>query len=156
MTRVSHVTSSTFTLTNRTTGGVILIPSTVTTGHDLYVAITSQAHGSSTALPTVTDNDTGGNTFALIGETGSRKGTLFWKKGTVDTGGKLITIAGAKKSCSAGLSVYSGGFASVDPTTNWAAETVDAIDSFTPGFTPSFASSMVCMAVFNYNNDIVR
>jgi hypothetical protein len=153
MTRVSHLTSSTFTVGGETTGGKILIPSTVTTGHDLYCMITSRDHGNSAAHPTCVDTDTTGNTFALLGATGSRKGSLYWKKATAGTGGKLITIAGALGSCAAGLSVYSGGFPSVDPTTDWVADTISTGTTLADAFTPSFQSSMVCLAVFHYFND---
>src|SRR4051812_17881034 len=147
---VSHVTSSFFTVGGETTSGKILIPSTVTPGHDLYVMVASRGHSDAVAYPTVTDTDSAGNTFVLEGATASRKGTLFWKKATSGTSGKLITIAGASQSCSGVLSVYSGGLASGDPTTNLAAETNNLGSNTHAAFTPSNASSMICFAAYQY------
>jgi hypothetical protein len=148
-TLASFVTSSTFTVGNETTSGKILIPSSVLSGHDCYVMVTSKGHSSGADHPTVTDTDSGGNLFVVVNNTGSRKGTLYHKKATSGTAGKLISVAGAIQACAGALSVYSGGFEG-DPTTDLTVETNSAAAYSHAAITPSYGSSTVCVAVFGY------
>jgi hypothetical protein len=136
---------------NPTTSCTITIP-TVDVDDDLYVAVTSRDHTAGTALPTCTDNDTGGNTWSLVGNSTDRKALLFRKKATSGTSGKSISISGAVGSVSAVLKVFRGGAAG-DPTTNFAVETNASGDETDAGFTPSTADSMLCASIHNYAND---
>jgi PKD repeat protein len=147
---VSYVTSSQFTLGSETTLGRILIPSSVISGHDLYCLVGSDGHTTSIAYPTVTDTDSGGNAFALQGETAARKGTLWWKKATTDTAGKLITVAGCVDIAVGGLSVYSGAYEAGNPTSNVDSELNNAGSPAHVAFTPHFENSMIALAVFNF------
>lgn len=134
-----------------TTGTTLVIPASTATGHDLYCLVNSDGHTAVTAYPTVTDNDSGGNLWTMIGAAEARRGLLFWKKATSATASKTVTIAGCVDSMSAGITVYSGG-ASGNPTTNWATANPAAGVNTQAGFVPSNADSMICLAVFNNDN----
>ncbi len=148
---VAHRASATPT-GNPTTSFTVTIPASVLTDDDLYVFVCSRDHTAATAYPTVTDNDTGGNTWTRIAESTDRKATLWRKKATSGSASKTVTVSGCVGSASGGISAYSGG-ASGDPTTNIAVEDNASGDESHAGFTPSFADSMICLAVFNTGND---
>lgn len=148
----AHRASATFASTTGTTGGTITVPASVQTGDDLYVLVCSRDHTSGNSLPTCTDNDAGGNTWTLLGNTSDRKALLFWKKATGSTASKTVTIAGAIGSCTGGMSAFSGGAAG-DPTTNLAFEDNASGNESHAGFTPANANSMVCFGVLNATND---
>jgi len=149
---VVHRASATFASTTGTTGGTIAVPAGVQAGDDLYVLVCSRDHTSVNALATCTDNDTGGNSWALLGNTSDRKALLFWKKATAATASKTVTIAGAIGSCTGGLSAFSGG-ADGDPTTNLAFEDNASGNEAHAGFVPANANSMICFGVLNATND---
>lgn len=145
---IVHVQSSGYTVGNETTGGHIVIPSTASSGDDLIVAVTSRNHTSGNALPTVTDNDTGGNTFTLIQSSTDRKATLWWKKATANSASKTVTVAGCINSSAAGLSVYRN----ADPVYPFSNLTLSSLVTANPsigGFTPDAANGMICGIVFN-------
>lgn len=147
---VSYVSSSIFTKGSESTIGRLLIPSSTLSGHDLYVLVGSDGHTTSVAYPTVTDNDSGGNVFALQGEVPARKGLLFWKKATSASASKLVTVAGMVDVGVGGLSVYSGALETGNPTTDVAGETNNAGSPSHTSFIPDYANSMICLGVFNY------
>ena len=139
----SNTATTTFTLT---------IPATTATGHDLYVPAVSRDHTAGTALATLTDDDTGGNTWTLLTNSTDRKGYLWWKKATSGTASKTVTFAGGVGSSTGGLTVFSGG-ASGDPTTNLVLEDNASGNETHAGFTPDEDNSQVCIAVLNVAND---
>lgn len=140
---------------NPTTGGTGVIDAAVQAGDLLYVSLTSRDHLAATAYPTVTDNDTGGNTWTRFGESldGSRKLTVWRKRATSGTAGKTITIAGCVGSCAAVLKCFSGGDTGATPETNIVAETNASANETHAGFTPTNADSMICAVIGNVAND---
>lgn len=139
---------------NGTTGFTMTIPSGVVADQDLYILFSSRDHAAGTALATVSDNDTGGNTWTRIGNSTDRKLNVFWKKATSGTASKTITVAGCVGSCTGGVSVFSGGYPG-DPTTNFVVENNASADETHAGFTPSYADSFIVFGVTNPTNDSV-
>jgi hypothetical protein len=135
-----------------TTSTTITVPANVVTGDDLYVAAVSRDHTSGTALATLTDDDTGGNTWTLIGNDTDRKGYLFHKVATATTAGKTITFAGAVGSCQAVFVSFLNG----DPTgatSNVSVEINGSGDESHAGFTPTRTGSIIAIAVLDTGND---
>jgi hypothetical protein len=131
----------------------ITIPSTVVTGDVLFVAVTSRDHASGTALPTCTDDDTGGNTWTLMGNSTDRKALWFWKRATSATASKTITVSGAVGSVSGGVTCFTGALGASTPYTDFVFETNASGDETTTAFTPTNEGSMVVHGVHNYGND---
>jgi hypothetical protein len=124
----------------------------VQTGDDCYVVVLSRGHLSGTAYPTVTDDDTGGNSWNRLTETAAnRKCTLWHKKATGSTASKTVTVAGCVDSSAGGLSAYSGGHA-ISPTTNLAGQQNLSGTETHPGFTPDSANSEICLVVCTDND----
>lgn len=147
---VAHIASATMALTTGTTGGTIVIPASVATGHDLYVSIMSRGDAGS-AVVTCVDDDTGGNTWTLVGVNPTTFNLyLFWKKATAGTASKTVTIANGLDSVTGGLSAFSGGLASGDPTTNLSFENNSSGNETHAGFTPTHADSMIRLVVANH------
>lgn len=136
---VAHRASATLNENAATTTGTITIPGSVATGDDLYVV----ARTRTASTITCTDDDSGGNTWTALGNTGTLL-WLFWKKATSATASKTVTIANAVDSCTGGLSAFSGGLNSGDPTTNLTFFSNTSGTEMNAGFTPSFADSMIC------------
>lgn len=136
---VAHVASATMNEAAAATGGTITIPAGVLTGHDLYVLIRSRTAGAVTCV----DDDATGNLWTPLGNSGTLL-YLFWKKATAATASKTVTIAGGVEATTGGLSAFSGGLVSGDPTTQLTFfSNASGTESHT-GFTPTFANSMVC------------
>lgn len=150
---VVHVGSSAFTLGSETTFGRIVIPITTEAGDDVFCFITSVGHDDNIAYPTCTDNDTTGNDFAVVTATPLRKGTIYWKKATDATAGKTVTVSGMLLSGAAGVSVYRNAAAGGVPVTN-ITHSSGTSDPEVAGFTPDTPNSMICMTVFNFQNDV--
>ena len=144
---VAHVASATFNESGATTTGTITIPASVAAGHDLYVMTMDRGH---TTL-TCTDDDTGGNTWLLIGRESTENLNLFWKKATSSTASKTVTIAGSTDSITGGLSAFSGGWAAGNPTTNLVFESNVSGNEIHAGFTPVKAGSMICFGVGHFS-----
>lgn len=144
---VAHVASATTNTTTGTTTDTITIPASVVAGHDLYVLALSVG----VATVTCTDDDAGGNVWAVVST--SPEGTiwLFWKKATSGTASKTVTLAGAVDSLTGGLSVFSGALASGDPTTDLVWESNASGNEAHAGFTPTVAGSMISFAVLHFN-----
>lgn len=143
---VAHVASAVTNTTTGTTTDTITIPASVAAGHDLYVVW--QQAGAGTA--TVTDDDAGGNVWAMLGTPADAAQSLWWKKATSGTASKTVTIDGALDSITGGLSAFSGGLASGNPTTNVGYESNISGNEIHAGFTPSFADSMICFVVGSF------
>jgi hypothetical protein len=151
---IVHVGSSTLT-TTATSGGTFAIPSSGVSGDLAEVLITSRGHNSGITLPTVTDTDSSGLTWILKGNTGSRKGSHYWKRLTNDSAGKVVTVAGCQNSAAAGIDVLRGVYLSGDPISNWSTRQIEASDPKThSGFTPDHAQAMIRCAIVNHTNDL--
>jgi hypothetical protein len=151
---ITHIASSTIS-SLATSGGTMVIPSSATSGYYAEVLITSRGHDNTIAVPTCTDNDTGGNTWTLEGSVNARKGHHYWKRLTSGSAGKTVTISGCTNSAAAGLDMFSGVTLSGNPISNWSTDLVEGVDAKQmSGFTPDYANSMIRMAVFNNTNDI--
>lgn len=152
---VAHRASIASGSTNPTTTFTITIPSSTVTNDVLFVTVTSRDHTAGTALPTVTDNDAGGNTWTQItgASSADRKATVWWKRATSGTASKTITVAGCVGSSSGGVSVYSGALVNNTPYTNETIETNGSGDETHATFDPTNDNSEVVFAVFNYAND---
>jgi fibronectin-binding autotransporter adhesin len=138
---------------NPTTGYTLTIPSAVVAGDWLELPFTSRDHNAVTALPTVTDNDTGGNTWTVTALSLDRKALIARKRATSGTASKSITVAGCVGSATGVLKCWSGTDTAASPVTNEVVETNLSTDETHAGFTPSNADSMICAAIFNTAND---
>lgn len=140
---------------NPTTSFTVGIPSQVLTDDLLFLAITSRDHTSGTARVSVTDNDSGGNAWALMtgAESSDRKASIYWKRATGSTASKTVTVSGAVGSVSGVLKCFSGGDTSATPFSNVVPESNASGNETHAGFTPGQADSMVCASVHNYAND---
>jgi len=149
---VAHRASAAMGSVLATTSGTIVIPASVQAGDALFIA---SVNGSGTGALSVTDDDSGGNTWTEISQgTGSGgRGAIWWKRATSATASKTVTLSGATNSISAVLSAFSGAVASgnqFDPITtegNLSGNETHA------GITPGLADSMICFAVCNVDND---
>lgn len=150
---VDHVTSvAAAAPANPTTSCTITVPNNVVNGYTLYVQAISRDHTSASALLTISDNDIGGNTWTNATTSADRKAYLWYKYATLTTVSTTITMSTAVGSLAAGLAVYSGVHTSV-PFTNLSQTLNLPGDETHGGFTPSNASSMICLGVYNYSND---
>jgi hypothetical protein len=148
---VRHVASAAGSA-NPTTSFTITIPAACAAGDDLYVLATSRGHTSGTAKATISDNDTGGNSWTEVTSSTNRQLMLWHKKATSGTASKTITVSGCVDSSAGGVSVFRGG-ASGDPTTNVSLQSnISGAESHT-GFTPTNDNSFVCLGVCNTAND---
>lgn len=137
---------------NPTTGFSVVIPA-VLAGDWCELPFTSRDHTAVTAMPTVVDTDTGGNTWTVTALSLDRRALIGRKRATSDTAGKTITVAGCVGSTTGVLKCWSGTDTSASPVTNEAVETNLAADETHAGITPANADSMVCAAIFNTAND---
>lgn len=149
---VAHRASAASGSTNPTTTFTVVLPSSVVAGDVCYVQVTSRDHTSGTAYPTVTDNDTGGNTWTRIAESTDRKATLWRKFATSGTASKTVTVAGCVGSSSGGVAVYSGADQTTPNTTPTVEDNASGNETHAE-ITPSVADAMICLGVFNTGND---
>lgn len=139
---------------NPTTTWTVAVDANVVADDLLFLAVASR---DSTGIGTlsVTDNDTGGNTWAEVyhSET-DYKGSIWWKRATSATASKTVTVAGAVGSSSGVLKAFSGGYTGATPYTNVTADAGGnaAADETQAGFTPTNANSMICAAIFNQDD----
>lgn len=118
----------------------------------LTVTDRSAAAGS---LPTISDNDTGGNTWAVLKQSSDGKATTWWKRATSGTASKTVTVSSlvGTGGMSGVLKWFSGCSTEATPYTDVVEESNASGNETHAGFTPTNADSMVCAAIFNYNND---
>jgi formylmethanofuran dehydrogenase subunit C len=136
---------------NPTTNFTVTVPAT-SADDLLFLAVTSRDSTGAGTL-SVTDNDTGGNTWTKIANSTDHKATLWYKRATSGTAAKTVTLNNAVGSCSGVLKCFSGADTGATPYTNVAVETNASTDETHAGITPANADSMVCCSVHNYNND---
>lgn len=142
---IAHVASVTANGVANTTSLTITIPESVEAG-DILVA--HFANRDATAMPTVTDDDTGGNTWASFAVT-TTGASSWWKRATAGTAGKTITASGFTGSCAGGVSVYRGCLASGTPVTNVTEESNISGNETHASITPAYSGAMIGLAVFN-------
>lgn len=143
---------------NPTTGFTVVIPAEVVAGDIVVIAFTSRDHTSATAHPTVTDDDTGGNTWTQLNFSAADRKAQFWAKyATSGTAGKTVTVAGCVGSASGVLKAFSGVKQGVSPLSTLfqtaVMETNASGDESHASYTPTDADSMVLAMIFNYAND---
>jgi hypothetical protein len=132
---------------NLTTNFSITIP-TVLTDDLLILACTNR---DSTNPPTITDTDTGGNTWTKK-TSATSKGTLWYKRATSATSGKLVGGAGFTGSSSGVLIVLRGAMATGDPFANYTLEDNISGNEIHNGFTTPENGCWVGLAVHNLDN----
>lgn len=151
---VAHRASAVHNELDPTTSCTVTIPASVATDDILIVCATNR---NGTADLSVTDNDTGGNAWALLikqlGDTDNRSGQVWWKRATSGSASKTITISGATNSIAAGVAAFSGADTGATPYEAQAGEKNASADETQTAITVS-ADSMVCLAIFNILNDL--
>jgi hypothetical protein len=137
-----------------TTGGTVAIPGDVVSGDILICAVTNR---DATADPTVTDNDVGGNSWALLDhhDDGTRGASVWWKRATGSTASKTITIAGCTGSCAFLTAAFSGRDTGATPYEAVASSVATGTTTKSlPGITTSVADVDVVVCYFNVVNDL--
>lgn len=148
---IAHRASAASGTTNPTTNFTITIPAGVQTDDLLYVAVTSR--DAAGAIPNVVDDDADGEPWERIATSTNVVGTLWYKRATSDTASKTVTVTNCVGSASGGITAFSGGSKGLTPHDHISVETNASGNETHAGFVPSYANSMICMAVFNYGND---
>lgn len=138
---------------NPTTSFTVTIPAGTIIGDVLFLAITSRDATSGSTDVTVTDNDTGGNTWAVVTNTSDEKAWIWWKRATSGTASKTITVSNLVGSGSGVLKVFSGAISTGNPYTDVNTETNASGDETHAAFTPTNDDSMVCVTIHNTGND---
>jgi hypothetical protein len=137
---------------NPTTSGNITVPATVVTGDPCLVWVTSRDSTGAGTL-SVTDNDTGGNTWTKIANSTDHKATLWYKRATSGTAGKTVTVNNAVGSLSFVFKAFAGAIDTGNAYADITVETNISGNETHAGFTPSVPDAWVWLSVHNYNND---
>ena len=151
---ITHVGSTTHNETDPTTSCTVTIHGSTTTDDILIVAATNR---NGTADLSVTDNDTGGNTWTLLKKqiaNTSRSVQVWWKRATSGTASKTITISGATNSVSAGCAVFRGASTAATPHEANSGEDNASADETHASITLS-ANSELLLVVGNVLNDLL-
>lgn len=146
----THVSSVSDTTQNGTTSMTLTVPSVNV--DDLIVVY--GINRDSVTTPTVTDDDTGGNTYTRK-TTENNRVNIWYKRATSGTSAKTITISGTTGSVAGGLSVYRNTPTSGDPFGSYVRESNSSGDESQAGLTPSEDNCMVIFVVGNRNDDNV-
>jgi hypothetical protein len=145
---VAHRASAAQNQAAGTTTCTVTIPASVQTDDLLFlVAGSRDATGTD---PTVSDDDTGGNSWAKAGGSSTGTITVWWKRATSGTASKTITIADAVGSCTGVVSAYSGGDTGSTPYEQLSVE--EDSDSLHASITPTSDGSMVCLLTEAFND----
>lgn len=150
------VGTSTATSGNQTTGFTLVINSGVVSGDILLLGVTNRG---ATADPTVVDNDTGGNTWAKIGNQNADTNgaiTVWWKRATSGTASKTITVSGCTNSASGCVTPYTGCLGSGNPYGTPVSEANASGDESQAGITTGTDGSFVCLFVGCTSNDTLN
>jgi len=147
---VSHVGSQAGSGAS-TTGLTLLIPAGTQTDDVLFLSL---MNAGAAADATVADNDSGGNTWALMHgrDNGTARAAVWWKRATANTASKTITISGCTDSCSGGVSVYRGASTGT-PYEEAGSQLRGSGNETATGITTTQNGAMVCFSVFNHTND---
>ena len=143
---ITHVAVANHNETDPATELTITIPASTQIDD---ILILSLENGGAVDNPTVTDNDTGGNTWALVIEQNGSTDevTIWWKRATSGTAGKTITASGFTDSCAGSCSVYRGCITSGNPYEQQVGESNGLFDTSMIGITPTVNGAMVCLTV---------
>jgi hypothetical protein len=146
---VTFVASATHNEANPTTDFTITIPAETQEGNVLFMIVSTRG----SVTPTVSDDDTGGNSWTRLVDTTATTGNLYYKRATANTGGKTVSVSGLSNSASGVLMVFSGPDTGEPPHANVSKEANSSLDKTHAGFTPSAAGSMICFANADQTND---
>lgn len=125
---------------------------------DVLVLSVSHSFSGADADPTVTDDDTGGNTWTLLYSQTldtQRRGTAWWKRATGGTASKTITASVTSKvstNMAAAVVVYRGCLTGSTPHEGALGETNAGGNETMAGFTPSVSNCMICLTVYQRSN----
>ena len=133
---------------NPTTSFTITIP-TVAVSDLLLLATTNR---DATTAPSVTDDDSGGNTWTQKSSAAS-KGRLWYKRATSATSAKTITASGFTGSCSGVLTVLRGALNTGDPFNQYTLEENASGDETHAEITASVDQCYITCSVHNVGND---
>lgn len=150
---IGHRGSTTHNELNPTTSCTVTIHASTATDDILLLCATNR---NATADLSVTDDDTGGNTWALLKKqiaNTSRSVQVWWKRATSGTASKTITVSGATNSVSAGCSVFSGASTGATPYEAVSGEDNASADETHATITLS-ANSALIFVVGNVLNDL--
>lgn len=135
---------------NPTTTTTWTIPSAVVATDVLTLEVSQR---NAAGLPTVTDDDTGGNTWTHRTDLCSADDSthhFYFKLATSGTASKTVTLSGTAGVTCGVLNAYSGADQFNPIYTGSVEENVSANETHA-GFTPPNPDSMVCLAVLNIN-----
>jgi len=152
---IAHRASATHNETDPTSDTTLTIPASVQADDILLVA--TKTIGSNPYANSVTDDDTGGNTWTQISEFPASSSSvlgLWWKRATSGSAGKTVTIdMGTATSAASLISAFSGCLASGDPFENVTEESNATGDESMTGLTPSVNGAMILLIVGQRSND---
>lgn len=153
------ITVGTSTVTSGAAGAspTLVINSGVQAGHVLYVGVTNR-DGTTNPL-TVTDNDTGGNAWALVAhQNATTNGSIetWWKRATSGTASKTITISGGTGSTAATVTPYIGVLATGTPHGTPVSEANASGNETQAGIVTGAAGSFVLLFVGCTSNDTLN
>lgn len=151
---ITHVATAGQSAPDTTTSLTLTIPAGVQDGDILVVGLINAGAGDT---PSVSDDDTGGNTWAMKVERlnggSSENGSLWWKRATSGTASKTITATGFTDSCAGFVSAYRGCKVSGDPfDQDPVTEDNGSGDESMTGFTPTVDGCLVALAVLCGDN----
>lgn len=139
-----------------TTSCTATIDAAVQSGDVLVLDVVNR---DSTANVSVTDNDTGGNTWTLKTNQAANtngSGQRWWKRATSGTAGKTITVSGATGSVACAGQAYSGCEASGDPLGATVGEANASANETQAGITTTRSLSWVLHMVACTSNDTLN
>ena len=150
---IAHVGSTVHNEAAPTTSCTVTIHASTATGHILLLAAVNR---NGTADLSVTDDDTGGNTWQLLKKqiaNTSRSVQVWWKRATSGTASKTVTVSGATNSVSAGCAVFSGVHPGSTPYEAATGEDNVSADETQAGITIS-DNAMLIFVIGNVLNDL--
>ncbi len=150
---IAHRGSTTHNELDPTTSCTVTIHAS-TAADDILLLQATNRNGA--ADLSVTDDDTGGNTWALLKKQlkdTSRSTQLWWKRATSGTASKTITVSGATNSIAAGCAVFSGASTAATPYEAETGEDNASGDETQAGITISSGSALI-FCIGNVLNDL--
>lgn len=136
---------------NPTTSFTVTIDAAVVRNDVLYLLVASRDSTGAGTLA-VTDNDTGGNTWTKIAASDDHKLSLWFKRATIATASKTVTVSNAVGSTAGVLKAFSGASLSTPHSNIFIKANASGVETH-PGFTPILRDTMICAGIVNYNND---
>ena len=146
---ITEVGSAAVPTGNPTTSFTVTIQSGCQANDILILSCTNR---DATTAPSVTDNDTGGNTWTRF-DGGTAKLTCWWKRATSGTASKTVTCSGFTGSSSGVLRCFRGVSLGVTPYENVSREANIAGNEVHAGITPTRNGCWVFLCIANTAND---